>query len=175
MELDVRRHLPLLAGAGLLIAAVGLVVPWWTGSFEAGGFEAQSPTSPFNPGPGADETAVTIVGILDVVGLIGAIGGLVLWLRSGDEPELADRDPASWLWLGSGGFLLVAALSAALTWPENDLGFWSSSGGSTFAAGTGADIGWYLTILAGALIAAAGIAWLVQPESVKRGEPEQAG
>lgn len=175
MELDVRRHLPLLAGAGLLIAAIGLAVPWWTGSFQAGGFEAESSSSPFNPGSGADETAVTIVGILDVVGLIGAVGGLVLWLRSPEEPDLADRDPAAWLWLGSGGFLLVAALAAVLTWPTDDLSFWSSSGGSIFSAGTAADVGWYLTILAGALIAAAGIAWLVQPDSVKRGEPEHAG
>lgn len=170
MELQVRRHLPILAGAGLLVAAVALVVPWWTGSFAAGGATVESPTSPFSPGQGADESAVFMVGILDVVGLVGAAGGLVLWLRSSEDPEVADRNPAAWLWLGSGGFLLVAALAAVLTWPTGDGSFWSSGEWGMFSAGTGADVGWYLTILAGATIAVCGLAWLVQPERVKNPE-----
>lgn len=166
MEWEPRSHVPMLAAFALLAAVIAFVLPWWTVTGQAGGFGGETHASPFDPdGAGAEEGAVIAVGILGLVGLLGALGGLLLWLRASDQGR-EDRDHAGWLWLGSGGFLLVAPLTAVITWPSGDTGFWGSAGSESFGYSAGAGIGWYLTIVAGAAIAGAGIAWLLEQDEL---------
>jgi hypothetical protein len=154
-----RRHIPIVVGLSLIVAAIGLVTPWWT--LEGQGTGAPDlAVSPFDSGEVRSESGVLVaVGVLDFVGLVGLVGGLVLGLRSGDDEEQAEI--AGWLWLGSGGFLLVAALAAVITWPAEGLTFWGTGEmqRSIFAASAG--IGWYLTVAAGATAAVAGMAWVL--------------
>lgn len=169
MRWDPRRHLPIVAALAVIVAAIALVAPWWTLADEAGADEAA--VSPFDPGPQesvVDRTAVTAVGILAFVGIIGLVGGLAVGFRS-QRPER--RATAGWLWMASGGFLLVAPLTAVLTWPSGDLPFWgtASAGGTTW--GLVAGWGWYLTLVAGAMAAVAGMAWLLMHQS-RAPEPE---
>ncbi len=165
MRWQPRRHLPLVVALAVLIAAVGLVLPWW--SIELG--SSESNVAPFAPGAAdgvVSEGAVTAVGVLVLVGLVGFVGGLVLWLRERGGAD-DDMDPAAWIWLGSGGFLLVAALTAVITWPSEDFSFWDSIEAGGTAIQSSAAIGWYLTLVAGAIGAVAGMAWLVRQEDAE--------
>lgn len=159
MEWEPRKHLPLLVGVALIVAAIGLVVPWWT--IDTG--SSPRDVAPFSPSAGwgfLDDEAAMAVGVIDLFGLLGLAGGLALWIRGKDgDPD--DLSTASWLWLAGGGFLLVAALTAVITWPDEDLAFWESVGsGSAFTVGTAASVGWYLTVLAGGVASISGLAWL---------------
>lgn len=158
MRWEPRRHLPIVAGLSLIVAAIGLVAPWWTA--EAGGGAVSASVSPFDAGeaaPAVDEAAVVAVGVLAFVGVVGLVGGLVLGFREDD----LERSTAGWLWLASGGFLLVAPLTAVITWPAGTLSFWGAgpAGGTTWS--TAADWGWYVTLAAGAVASVAGMAWLL--------------
>lgn len=160
MRWEPRRHLPIVAGVSLIVAAIGLVAPWWT--LEAGGGPGgmQNAVSPFDAGrTGAmvDEGAVVAVGVLAFVGVVGLVGGLVLGFREDDR----ERSTAGWLWLAAGGFLLVAPLTAVITWPAGDASFWDSVSSGSATIATAAGWGWYTTLVAGATAAVAGMAWLL--------------
>lgn len=161
MRWQPRRHLPLVAGLALVVAAVGLVAPWWTLGAEGGQPSSEISASPFDPGregAAVNATAVTAVGVLAFVGIIGLVGGLAVGFRS-REPERAST--AGWLWMASGGFLLVAPLTAVITWPMGELSFWGTDPAGGTAWQTAAGWGWYVTLIAGAMAAVAGMAWLV--------------
>lgn len=133
--------------------------------------------SPFDPGGLEDavsETGVVVVGVLAVVGILGAVGGLVLWIQNRQARDGSELEPAAWLWFVAGGFLLVAPLTAVLTWPADGLSFWSSAGGGNISVGTGAGAGWYLSLVAGAMLGVAGLAWLVRTEPGDEGADPEA-
>lgn len=167
MRWEPRRHLPLVAGLALLVAAVGLVAPWWTVERQAGATTTETVVSPFDTGSGGsaiNEAGVFAVGVLAFVGVIGLVGGLVLGFQA-DNWETESWDAGGWLWLGSGGFLLVAPLTAVITWPAGTASFWGTSqfAGASFSAS--ASWGWYVTLVAGAIAAVAGMAWLFLPRA----------
>lgn len=159
MRWQPRRHIPLVVGLSLIVAAIGLVTPWWT--LDGKGADAPDPVvSPFDSGEVRSGSGVLVaVGVLDFVGLLGLAGGLVLGLRAGDDDEQAEI--AGWLWLGAGGFLLVAALAAVITWPAESLTFWGSGEMQQVIFEASAGIGWYLTVAAGATASVAGMAWVL--------------
>lgn len=164
MRWEPRRHLPVVAGFALIAAAIGLVAPWWTVERAAGQAVTEIVASPFNPGPessAVNEAAVTGVGLLAFVGIVGLVGGLVLGFRAADRDQTST---AGWLWMASGGFLLVAPLTAVLTWPDAGTSFWGSSSvaGASFEAA--ASWGWYVTLAAGAIAAVAGMVGLVMDD-----------
>ncbi|PSG97863.1 hypothetical protein BRD56_03170 [Thermoplasmatales archaeon SW_10_69_26] len=161
MGWDPPRHLPFAAGLSLIVAAIGLVAPWWTLRADAGSSGIAASVSPFDPGPldsVVNGAAVVAVGVLTFVGLVG---GLVLRFQ-GENTEMAST--AGWLWMASGGFLLVAPLTAVLTWPAEDLSFWGSASAAGASFSAAADWGWYLTLVAGAIAAVTGMAWLLIQE-----------
>lgn len=172
MRWEPRRHLPVVAGLALIVAAVGLVAPWWTVDRQAGGTETEIVVSPFDPGPDSSavsEGAVTGVGVLAFVGIVGLVGGLVLGFRA-DERDGETSSVAGWLWMASGGFLLVAPLTAVLSWPAAGTSFWGSSSLASTTFQAAASWGWYVTLAAGAIGAVAGIAWLYLNEpSIREG------
>lgn len=162
MAWDPRVYVPAVVAVSLVVAGVALVVPWWTVEGQAGSASGELHVAPFSPGStGAivNEGAVTAVGVLDFVGLLGIAAGLALWVTH-REDEPSELMPAAWLWVVAGGFLLVATITAVITWPSGELGFWSSAGTSSTGVTTGASVGWYLTILAGATAAVAGLGWM---------------
>lgn len=154
----------LLAGGGLLLALIAFALPWWSITPPSGGAGAELDARPFDPGRAGDDvvssSGVVGVGVLVLVGVVAAAGGLVLWGRAAQrgEPPIA---PAPWLHLAGGALLLMGPLVAVATWPQGGLSFWGSSGGVS----TSASIGWYLGLVAGALVAVAGIAGLRPSES----------
>lgn len=172
MRWEPRKHLPLVAGLALIVAAVGLVAPWWTVDRQSGRATTEIVVSPFDPGPessAVSEGAVVGVGVLTLVGIVGLVGGLVLGFQT-EKRTVEERSIGGWLWLGSGGFLLVAPLTAVLTWPDGPTSFWGSSSVASTSFQTAASWGWYLTLVAGAIAAVAGMAWLVlhDPEARRR-------
>lgn len=161
------RHLPIVAGLALIVAAVGLIAPWWAAQ-TPGGLETS--VSPFDAGQEprlVDEAAVVAVGVLAFVGLVGLVGGLALGFRRGDP---GTASVAGWLWTASGGFLLVAPLTAVVTWPAEGPSFWGTGpvGGTPWEAA--ASWGWYLTLVAGAMAAIAGMAWVLSHEHEAQAE-----
>jgi len=148
-----------LVGLGLLVAVAGMVVPWWSMNFAAGNVNSDSTASPFAPGDipenSIQQSAVTAVGVLVLVAILSIVGGLVLWIRAMQTGE-APVEASPWLAIAGGALLLVAALAAVGTWPEGDTDFWDSTGSENFSVSTAADVGWYLTLLAGAMTAAGG-------------------
>lgn len=158
-----RRHLPIVAGLALIVAAIGLVAPWWTVERVAGQTTTEILVSPFDPGPensAVNEGAVAGVGLLAFVGIVGLVGGLVLGFRS-DDRHAETSSLAGWLWMASGGFLLVAPLTAVLTWPAGVTSFWGSGTIASTSYEAAASWGWYIMLAAGAMAAVAGMAWLI--------------
>lgn len=169
MRWEPRRHLPILAGLSLFVAAVGLVAPWWT--VDAVGGAMSSSVSPFDAGQATvavQEGAVVAVGLLAFVGVLGLVGGLVLGFREDD----IERSTAGWLWLASGGFLLVAPLTAVITWPAGNFSYWGSGPVGSVTWSTAAGWGWYTTLVAGAVASVAGMAWLLLHEQASNRTPE---
>lgn len=159
---------PGLAALGILIAGISLVIAWWTVDAASGGGAATLEAMPFDTGRMDDEmvssTAVVAVGVLVLVGLLSLAGGLALWLLAKQRGE-APIAPAPWLMIAGGALLIIGPLVAVATWPQGQLGFWDSVSGSGAQVTSGAGIGWYLSLLAGAMTAAGGFLGLGPSES----------
>lgn len=157
-----------LCAVGLLIAAVTLVLPWWTVEASGGGTSTEVSVKPFDQGQAGEDLSngdgVVAVGVLTLFGVVATAGGFALLLRARQTGEPA-ADPAPWLVLAGGALYIIAAIVAVFTWPAGDIGFWDSAdgGGGAFAAAAG--VGWYLSIVAGAVLSGAGITSLQTPET----------
>lgn len=152
-----------LAGVGLLIALVTLVLPWWSVTSQGGGFTSEDTVRPFNTGGVSEDivssAGVVGAGVLALVGILAAAGGLVLWLRAIQAGE-APIAQSPWLILAAGALTIMASLVAVATWPATDIGFWGAQGSSSAGVATAAEVGWYLSLVAGALLSVAGIGGL---------------
>lgn len=187
---DRRANLILLLGSvGLVLMIITIVLPWWSVSGAAFGFSGEQTAAPFNTGGMGDNVissvGVDAVGVLCLFGIVSATGGLVLYLmayRKREEPA----EPAPWMMIAAGALYIIGPVVAVVAWPEGDLGFWSSGGGSFGTFETAASVGWYLAMVAGALTGGAGIAGIepppeeeperhpVEPEPGTEAEPETA-
>lgn len=151
------RIVPTLVAVGLLVGLIGLVVPWWTVSGGSGGFRGEVGVRPFDTDAPASETGTVLTGLVVVAGLLVAGAGLTLSLRGVQRGE-APADAVPWLMLAGGLLLLVGPLVAVPSWPEGQMGFWSSGSGAFGSFRTAAAVGWYLTLGAGVVTVGGAIA-----------------
>lgn len=157
----------LLAGVGLILMIVTVVLPWWSVSGAAFGFSGEQTAAPFSTGGMGDNVissvGVDAVGVLCLFGIVSATGGLVLYLmayRKREEPP----EPAPWMMIAAGALYIIGPVVAVVAWPQGDLGFWSSASAGAATFETAASVGWYLAMVAGALAGAGGIAGIEPPE-----------
>lgn len=176
-----RTLVSVLLGVGLLLGLISMVLPWWT--IEAGG--VSNDVKPFDTGTIQEFSGefvstmgVVSVGVLALVGILAAAGGGALWLSASNKGESAP--PAWWLIIAGGILFVMGPIVAAATWPTGRLGFWDAITNQIVAT---ASVGWFMALLAGALMATAGLVGLQPPmEQEERGdvvddppEPEDVG
>lgn len=160
-----RTLVSVLLGVGLLLGLISMVLPWWTVEGAVGEFAAGMDAKPFDTGDLGDQVStmgVMSVGVLTVFGVVAAAGGGALWLSLSSKGETV-TPPAWWLMIAGGILFVMAPIVAAATWPSDDLGFWVSIGADRFGLSAAANVGWYMALLAGALMATAGIVGLQPP------------
>ncbi len=150
----------LLAGVGLVLTIVSVVLPWWNVTGSAFGFTGQQSAAPFSTGGMGENVinaaAVDAVGVLCLFGIVSVTGGLVLYLAAfRNQEEVAD--PAPWLLLAAGALYIIGPVVAVVAWPDGDLGFWSQGSGGFASFESAAAVGWYLALVAGALTGGAGM------------------
>ncbi len=161
-----------------------MVVPWWTVEGTAGEFAAGQQAKPFDTG-GMGDTVSTMgvmsVGVLALFGVVAAAGGGALWLSALTKEEGVEP-PAWWLMIAGGVLFVMAPIVAAATWPSGALGFWDSVGADGMGAASAAGVGWYMALVAGALMVTAGFLGLQPPTTSVREEgsedspePEEVG
>ncbi len=164
---DRRGNLILLLGSvGLVLMIISIVLPWWSVSGAAFGFSGEQTAAPFNTGGMGDgvvnAVGVDAVGVLCLFGIVSGTGGLVLYLMAYQKRE-DPAEPAPWLLIAAGALYIIGPVVAVVTWPDGDLGFWSSAGGGGATFETAAAVGWYLAMVAGALAGGGGIAGIEPP------------
>lgn len=144
-----------LALAAFLLAVTALLLPWWRLTVDDGTFVTTLDVRAFRPEPPATTTWAPWL-----TGGLAAAAALLLFVRLAANSHV--HEPASWrrdLAVAAG--LLVTAAASCLLWPAAVPSFW---GGRTYTdPGTGVTnvetaipgLGWWLALLAAALVALA--------------------
>lgn len=161
----------ILAGLGALLVLLAIVTPWWTVSFafsSSGGFgmgptngDGQESAGPFDDGEGViAQSQATVAGLFGLVALGALLAVMVFGIL--ERADALSLPPVVFLATAAGAafFIVLAAILAATTWPE-DMGFWDSDSGSANGFSTSVEaygaVGWYFAVVAGAVAIAVAV------------------
>lgn len=181
MDESLQRTLAVtLTAVAAVVAAVAMFTAWWTVSFEGNNASGSESAKPFDDGGDGDNGLIdpgeaVLAGVLVLFGILGLAGAAVLMILYHIEAFRPSVLFTPWVAVGAAILLLLAAILALATWPDDNTEFWDSAsgggGGFSFTATTAAGLGWYLALTAAVLGLVGGVLWLMSLVK-KAAEPE---